>query len=308
MEQPLVLAPDSLDGESSASERSADSTWRDYVNVVKPGITISNMLTTFTGLWLAAHGRPDIILGCVTLVGGSLVVMSGCALNNYMDRDIDQLMPRTQDRPLPNGRIPAWRVMTLGIVLGVVGISLLGLFATTLSALMALIGLFFYVIVYTGLTKRTTTLSTVIGGVSGAMPPLIGWTAVTGSLDTTALLLFVFMFLWQPPHFLALAMRRVKDYATAGIPLLPVVYGFGLTKRQIAVWTAALVPSSLLLYGVRAVGLFYLLTAIVLGVVWLYKAVRGFRVKDDIAWATDMFRFSLIYLMALSIAMVVNVR
>ena len=308
MEQPFALAPDSSDRESSVSEKPTDGAWRDYVNVVKPGITVSNMLTTFTGLWLAAHGHPDIALAGVTLVGGSLVVMSGCALNNYMDRDIDQLMPRTQDRPLPKDRIPAWKVMTLGIALGVVGISLLGLFATILSAWMALIGLFFYVIVYTGLTKRTTTLSTVIGGVSGAMPPLIGWTAVTGSLNITGLLLFVFMFLWQPPHFLALAMRRVKDYAAAGIPLLPVVYGFAFTKRQIAVWTAALVPSSLLLYGVHAEGIIYLLSAVVLGGIWLYKAVRGFKVKDEVAWATDMFRFSLIYLTGLSIAMIVSVR
>ncbi|PWI58302.1 protoheme IX farnesyltransferase [Sulfoacidibacillus thermotolerans] len=309
MEQPLSLIGEpSANSQLTLTRAPFREVLRDYVNVVKPGITMSNMMTTFTGLWLAAHGRPTLELTIVTLVGSGLVVMSGCSFNNYMDRDIDQYMARTQDRPLPNSRIPAWSVLLLGTVLGILGVSMLGVLANTLSAIMALIGLFFYVIIYTGLTKRTTTLSTVIGGVSGAMPPLIGWTAVTGSLGMAGWLLFIFMFLWQPPHFLALAMRRVKDYASAGIPLLPVLYGFAPTKRQIVVWTAALVPASLLLTAIHAEGLVYFFTALVFGGIWLAKGVKGFWAKDDIAWATDMFRFSLIYLMVLSIVMIINVQ
>lgn len=316
MERPLTITSTAADATLATTEAelqqetatySFRSLYKDYLNVTKPGITMSNMLMTFTGLWLAEAGRLNIGLAVLTLIGSSLVVMSGCALNNYMDRDIDPLMARTQARPLPNGRIRPWTVMLLGIVLGVIGIGLLGLFVNTLSALMALIGLFFYVIVYTAMTKRTTTLSTVIGGISGAIPPLIGWTAVTGSLNVTAWLLFAFMFIWQPPHFLALAMRRVKDYAAAGIPLLPVVYGFAPTKRQIIHWTGALVPTSLLLYTVHAENLLYVAVAAVLGGIYLWKAFKGFKAKDDVAWALDMFKYSLIYLTAMSVAMIVCV-
>ncbi len=281
--------------------------YRDYVNVTKPGITMSNAMTTFTGLWVAARGHPALATLFLALAGSSLVVMSGCALNNFMDRDIDHLMARTQNRPLPNGRLGAGSVMMFGVLLGILGIGILSIFINAISALMALIGLFFYVILYTGITKRTTTLSTIIGSVSGAMPPLIGWTAVTGSIDATGWVLFTIMFLWQSPHFLALGMRRMKEYKAAGIPLLPVVHGFGPTKRQIVLWTVALIPISLLLYVDKAVNWIYLGIAIPLGVVYLYKAFRGFRASNDITWATDMFRYSLIYLTVLSIAMVVAV-
>jgi len=303
-----VLGP-ALQAESAQTDYKPTfgSLYKDYVNVTKPGITMSNMLMTFTGLWLAAGGRLNVAIAVLTLLASSMVVMSGCALNNYMDRDIDPLMARTQSRPLPNNRLTPWSVMLLGIILGIVGIGILGLFVNTISALMALIGLFFYVIVYTGMTKRTTTLSTVIGSISGAMPPLIGWTAVTGSVSTTGWLLFAFMFIWQPPHFLALGMRRVKDYAAAGIPLLPVVYGFEPTKRQIIGWTAALLPISLMLYSVHAVNLFYAVVALVLGGVYLWKALKGLKAKDDIVWATDMFKYSLIYLTAMSLAMIIGV-
>lgn len=279
---------------------------KDYLNVTKPGITMSNALMTFTGVWLAGHGHPSIITTLAALVGSSLVVMGGCAMNNFMDRDIDQFMARTSSRPLPNGRLQPSRVLLFGTLLSVLGVVVLMLFVNDLSALMALIGLVFYVVIYTGMTKRTTTLSTVVGSISGAVPPLIGWTAITGSLSGVAWLLFAFMFIWQSPHFLSLGMRRAKEYASAGIPLLPVVHGFGPTKQQIIVWTAALIPTSLMLYEVQATGLFYLATALILGAVYLYKALKGIRAKDDFVWATDMFKYSLIYLTVMSLAMIVN--
>ncbi len=291
----------------SRNRATLKETFNDYLQVVKPGITISNMFTAFTGLFVATKGDPGITLTLATVVGSSFVVMSGCALNNYIDRDIDQHMERTKGRALPNGRIPEWSVIALGLLLGLIGVSALSLFATMTSAYMALVGLFFYVIVYTGLTKRTTTLSTVIGGISGAMPPLIGWTAATGSVNTMGWVLFAILFIWQPPHFLALGMRRVKDYAAAGIPLLPVVYGFKPTKIQIVLWTAAIIPVSILPYVLGKENLLYLAAAVLLGSVWLVKGLRGFRTGDDTVWATKMFKFSLIYLMTMCIAMMVGV-
>ncbi len=289
------------------SRATLKQTFNDYLQVVKPGITLSNMFTAFTGLFVATKGDPGITLTLATLVGSSFVVMSGCALNNYIDRDIDQYMERTKGRALPNGRISEWSVIALGLLLGLIGVSVLSLFATMTSAYMALVGLFFYVIVYTGLTKRTTTLSTVIGGISGAMPPLIGWTAATGSVDTMGWVLFAILFIWQPPHFLALGMRRVKDYAAAGIPLLPVVYGFKPTKIQIVLWTAAILPVSIMPYVIGKDNLLYLVTAVILGGMWLVKGLRGFKTADDTAWASKMFKFSLIYLMVMCVAMMVGV-
>ena len=306
MPQSLPIAVCTTANAATETDQVQTPVWKDYLNVTKPGITMSNALTTFTGLWLAGHGHPPVIAAMAALVGSSLVVMGGCAMNNYIDRDIDQFMARTKSRPLPNGRLEPNRVLLFGVLLSLVGSGVLALFANDLSAVMALIGLVFYVVVYTGMTKRTTSLSTVVGSISGAVPPLIGWTAITGSLSMVAWLLFAFMFIWQSPHFLALGMRRSKEYAAAGVPLLPVVHGFGPTKQQIIVWTAALVPTSLMLYEVKATGLWYLATALVLGVIYLYKALKGMQTKDDHAWATDMFKYSLIYLTVMSIAMIVN--
>jgi protoheme IX farnesyltransferase len=282
--------------------------YRDYSNLVKPGITMSNVMTAFTGVWVAARGAPSLSVTLATLAGSAFVVMSGCALNNVIDRDIDQRMARTASRPLPNGRIKPAAAIAVGAVAGAVGVALLDLFATPLSALMALIGLFFYVVVYTRLFKRTTTLGTLIGGISGAMPPLIGWTAVTGSLSSAAWVLFAILFVWQVPHFLSLGMRRVEDYRGAGIPLLPVVYGFAATKRQIILWTLALLPVSILLFALGAVSWLYLVPALILGGVYIWKALRGLRAKDDLKWATDMFGYSLIYLTVMCVAMVIGAR
>ncbi|KUO95356.1 heme o synthase [Ferroacidibacillus organovorans] len=284
--------------------RTFKSVARDLINVTKPGITLSNAMMTFVGIWLGASRHPAFSIAMITLAGSSLVVMGGCAMNNFMDRDIDQLMTRTQRRPLPDQRLSGRSVILLGAVLSFLGVAMLCAYVNLLAAAMALIGLFFYVIVYTGLTKRTTTLSTVIGSVSGAMPPLIGWTAMTNSLSLGAWLLFLFMFIWQPPHFWALSMRRVKEYSAARIPLLPVKYGFAPTKRQIVAWTVILLPASLLLYVSHVADVFYLISALFLGGLWIAKALRGFRSKDDIAWATEMFKFSLIYLTGMAVAMV----
>lgn len=282
--------------------------WKDYVSLTKVGITAANLWTAFTGLWLASKGHPDLYVTAMTLVGTALVVAGGATLNNWVDRDIDPLMSRTAKRPLAEGRIPAARALAFGLILSAAGLSILGLGLNPLAALMGFAGLFTYVVVYTMWLKRTTTLNTVVGGVAGAAPPLIGWTAVTGTLDVGAWVLFLLLFLWQPPHFLALAIKRVEEYRAAGVPMLPVVRGFEETKRQMIRYTAAMVPISFLLYGVGAVNKLYLAAAAILGAVYLVLALWGLWTADVIKWANLMFRYSLVYLTAACAMMIVAVQ
>lgn len=293
-----------LDAETGSGSTTPRHAWKDYLAVTKPNLVAPNLLTTFTGFWLAwsatQPGWPDLHLLLVTLLGTALVIASGCALNNYLDRDLDQRMARTKNRPLPDGRLAPRAAWRLGVTLGIAGITLLALFAGPVASLLALIGLFVYVWVYTAWLKRTSTLNTVIGGISGAMPPIIGWSAVTGTLDHPAMwALFGLMFLWQPPHFLALGMVRADEYRAAGFAMLPVVAGFDATKRQILHYVAAMVPASFLLYGFGVVGKLYFIGAALLGLAYLVMAARGFVVRDDLRWAKQMFAFSLVYLNAI---------
>lgn len=293
--------PDMETGPGAMPQR---QTWKDYLAVTKPNLIAPNLLTTFIGFWLAwsatQSGWPDVPLLLVTLLGTALVIASGCTLNNYLDRDFDQRMERTKNRPLPDGRLAprvAWR---LGAALGIAGVTILALFASPVASLLALTGLFIYVWVYTAWLKRTSTLNTVIGGISGAIPPMIGWSAVTGTLDHPAVwVLFVLMFLWQPPHFLALSMLRADDYRAAGFVMLPVVAGFAATKRQILQYVAAMIPASFFLYGFGVVGKLYFIGAALLGLAYLVMSLRGFHVHDDLRWAKQMFAFSLVYLNAI---------
>lgn len=286
----------------------SQATWRDFVHVTKPGIVRSNLLVIVTGFWLASAWTDDfsIWLLLVTAVGSSLVMGGSCVLNNYLDRDLDIKMARTKDRPVATGRMSTRVALGYGMFLILAGTTVLGLGANALSALLGLIGAFVYVVVYTAWMKRTTHLNTVVGAISGALPPMIGWAAVTGNLEKGAWLLFAFMFLWQIPHFLALAMMKSKEYREAGYQMLPVVNSFLETKRQILLWTAALVPVSLFLYEVGVVGKIYFVSATVLGIGWLALAIKGFFAKDDMKWARQMFFYSLLYLTSLCIIMMVN--
>lgn len=286
------------------SDKKLTGTWKDYVSVTKVGIILGNLLTVITGMWLAAEGS---LLGqpvLATLLGTALIIASGTCLNNYIDRDIDQKMLRTKGRALAEGRLNPKNVLQMGFILAILGTGLL-LTVNVLATLVALFGLFVYVVVYTMWLKRLHSLNTVVGSVSGAVPPVIGWVAVTNSVDVGAWILFFIMFLWQPPHFLALAMRRCEDYRAAGIPMLPVVRGFKETKWQMANYVAALVPVSLLLYYFTEVGLAYVIIALILGIAWLIISIRGFFAKDDILWARKYFVFSLIYLTVMFVGMMV---
>lgn len=279
---------------------------KDFLALIKVGIVNSNAMTTFTGLWLALHfsgarflDNIDLILA--TLIGSSLIVAGSCSLNNYIDRDIDHLMERTKGRPTVTGRVQPGKVALMSFLL--IGIGTAFLFTTTITAaVIGLIGVFSYVVLYTMWSKRQFVSNTIVGSISGAVPPLIGWAAVDANLDVMAWMLFAIVFVWQPPHFYALAMRRVEEYRAAGIPMLPVVKGFKATKRSIFLWVAALLP---LPFFLPELGMPFLVLATALNVGWLALGVYLLKLKDDMKWAKLMFVYSLQYLTVMFVAMVI---
>ncbi|TCS92813.1 heme o synthase [Hazenella coriacea] len=284
------------------------ATWRDYIEITKPGINKSNLFATFAGYFLAAGFTAfNFVTLLFTLLGTALVIAGGCTLNNFYDRDIDPLMQRTRTRSVPEGRIKPTVALWYGIILTIIGLVVLAVGVNPLSAILSFIGFFVYVFIYTMWLKRTSTLNTVVGGFSGAFPPVIGWVAVTNNLDLSAWILFTILFMWQPPHFFALAMRKVEDYRAAGIPMLPVIKGFAETKKQTFIFVLLLVPASVLLFFTGAAGWFYLMIAILLGGIYIALALKGFRSSEDDEWAKRMFFYSLIYLTTLLLAMIVDV-
>ncbi|PWA13581.1 protoheme IX farnesyltransferase [Pueribacillus theae] len=272
-------------------------TWKDFITLTKTGIVTSNFMTAFLGVWLAAKFTgfsltENFLHVFLALLGTTLVIAGGTSLNNYIDRDIDEMMPRTQDRPSVDGRIPPNQVLWVGFSLSVIGIVLL-LMTNVISAVFGLIGLLFYVVLYSMWTKRTTSFNTAVGAVSGAMPPVIGWAAIDPQLHPVALILFLILFFWQMPHFFAISMMRCEDYRAAGIPMLPVVAGFEATKRQMVLYVTALIPVSLLLFKL---GVVYTAFMAALGLGWFAVGLAGFKMKDELKWAKIMFVYSLNYL------------
>ncbi|WP_420708868.1 heme o synthase [Bacillus sp. REN16] len=280
--------------------------FKDFLALIKIGIVNSNLITAFTGVWLALFftGKSflheiDIVL--YVLIGSALVIAGSCAVNNYYDRDIDHVMERTKVRPTVTGRINPKHVLGLGIILILIGTGFL-LLTTVTAAVIGLIGVFSYIFLYTIWSKRRYTINTVIGSISGAVPPLIGWAAIDPDLHVLAWLLFFIMFIWQPPHFLALAMRRVEEYRAAGVPMLPVVHGFAMTKRQIMIWILCLLPLPFYMFSLG--GLFVII-ATLLNIGWLVLGIKGFKMKDDIKWAKQMFVYSLNYLTIMFVTMII---
>lgn len=279
---------------------------RDYIQLTKPGILRSNLIAAFAGFWIASKWNIDWMLLVYMLIGTTLVLASACVFNNLLDRDLDVKMERTSHRVLPTKRIEVGKVLAFAIVLGVVGLSVLLLFVNPLSMLLGFIGMLVYVVIYTAWLKRTSTLSTVMGSFSGSMPPVIGYAAVTDSLDMGAWILFLILFLWQPPHFWALGIRRTEEYRAAGFRILPVVKGIRRTKWQMIPYVVLLVPVSVMLYINEYAGKIYLIAAVVLGTVWLALCVAGLFVKDDDRWAKRTFLFSINYLLIIFVLMIVN--
>jgi protoheme IX farnesyltransferase len=287
------------------ADRKLTGTWRDYITVTKIGIIAGNLLTVFTGMWLATGGALSGQPVLLALLGTALIIASGTCLNNYFDRDIDQKMLRTQKRAKAVARLDPKSVMLMGIIFSVFGTVLL-LFVNVLTTLVALFGLFGYVVLYTLWLKRKHHLNTVVGSVAGAVPPMIGWVAMTNSLDAGAWILFSIMFVWQIPHFLAIAIRRYNDYKAAGIPMLPVVKGYRDTKWHMLNYVAALTPVSLLLpIFVQGIGMGYVWLALILGVAWLILSIQGFKAENHTQWAKKHFIFSLIYLTVMFGSMIV---
>lgn len=285
--------------------RTAGDTVRAYVALTKPRIIELLLVTTVPAMIMAAHGIPPLGLILATLVGGSLAAGSANAINCYLDRDIDLLMTRTRRRPLPAQEVEPDRAVVFGIVLGVLAFVELTLLVNLLSAFLAVLAIAFYVVVYTMLLKRTTPQNIVIGGAAGALPPVIGWAAVTGHVGLTALVLFLIVFYWTPPHFWALSLRIAKDYKAAGVPMLPVVRGVPETTRQIAVYTVLLVAISLLLVAVGHLGLIYLVAAVGLGGAFVYQAFALWR-DGTTARAIRLYKFSISYLTLLFVALALD--
>jgi protoheme IX farnesyltransferase len=279
---------------------------RDYIHLTKPGILRSNLIAAFAGFWVASQGDIQWGLMIYMLIGTTLVMASSCVYNNYLDREHDGLMERTSHRPLPSGRITPQKVFIFASILGAAGLFVLFFFTNALAGWLGIVGMVVYVIIYTAWLKRTSTLSTVIGSFSGAMPPTIGYVAVSGTMDAGAWLLFGFLFLWQCPHFWALGIRRIEEYRAAGFLILPVVKGIKRTKIQMIPYVVLLIPVSLLLYFMDYAGIYYFFTALILGILWLLLCLAGFYTKDDNRWAKRNFMFSIYYLLIVLIVMIID--
>lgn len=272
--------------------------WRDYLELCKPRVVALMLLTAVVGMQLASPGWiPWQILIFGTL-GIGLLASSAAAINHLVDQRIDIVMARTKRRPLPTGRIASQHAFYFAIALGTLGMIVLLLFINTLTALLTLVSLIGYAGIYTLYLKRATPQNIVIGGIAGAAPPLLGWTAVTNSIDPHSLLLVLIIFVWTPPHFWALAIHRQQDYAKADIPMLPVTHGIPFTKINIVIYTLLLTAASLMPYATAMSGMIYLIGAIVLDIGFLYLAFRLWHETSN-RLAMPTFHYSIYYLLLL---------
>ncbi len=295
--------------------RTRDSV-RAYVALTKPRIIELLLVTTVPAMVLATRWVPGVDWGewgwlvAWTMIGGTLAAGSANAINCYLDRDIDLLMARTRRRPLPAHEVEPERAVVFGVILGIISFALMAWTVNLLAAFLTLLAIAFYVVVYTMLLKRSTPQNIVIGGAAGALPPVIGWAAVTGDIGIPALILFALVFYWTPPHFWALSLRIRKDYAAAGVPMLPVVRGIPETTRQIALYTVLMVAISLVLWPVARMGLIYFGAAVGLGIVFIWQAVglwrRGASEEASTAGAIKLYKYSISYLSLLFLAIAVD--
>jgi protoheme IX farnesyltransferase len=269
-----------------------------YFQLTKPRIVLLLLITTVPAMILARRAVPSLWLIAATLIGGTLSAGGANAINQYVDRDIDELMTRTRRRPLPARALEPGRALAFGILLGVAGFLWLAFFVNLPAALLSASALLFYVFVYTLWLKRATPQNIVIGGAAGAAPALVGWAAVTGRVGWGAVVLFAIVFVWTPPHFWALSLRYRSDYALAGVPMLPVVAGRDATTRQILVYSVVLAAVSLVLWPVAHTGVLFPVTAVALGGIFVAKAVQ-LRAKTTTAAAMSLFRYSIAYLAVL---------
>ncbi|MFN8523428.1 MAG: heme o synthase [Chloroflexota bacterium] len=276
-----------------------------YVQLTKPRVMVLLLVTTLAAMLMAQRGVPSLALVFFTLLGGALAAGGAGAINHYLDRDIDVKMSRTSSRPLPNGLIPPENALAFGVSLGVLSFALMSWFVNVLAAALSLLALLFYVFVYTRWLKRSTPLNIVIGGAAGAIPPVVGLAAVTNEITPLAVFLFAIIFIWTPPHFWALALLMKDEYRAAGVPMLPIVKGDVETCRQILGYSVGMVLLTVSVSAVGLLGSVYLISASLLGGIFVYYAVQLIRDMSAMA-ARRLFRYSILYLALLFVAMVVD--
>ncbi len=279
--------------------------WRDYYILTKPKVVMLITFTALVGMFLATERMVPWEVLIFGALGITLVAASAAAINHLVDQRIDAIMARTQRRPLPTGQVEVWQALVFAGVLGVVGMALLLVFTNPLCAWLTFGSLVGYAVVYTMLLKRATPQNIVIGGAAGAAPPLLGWVAVTGQVEPGALLLFLIIFTWTPPHFWALAIHRREEYAKVDIPMLPVTHGVALTRLHILLYTILLCLVTLLPYLIGMSGVLYLLGATLLGARFLWFAWRLYHHADD-RLAMPTFGYSIVYLFALFAVLMVD--
>lgn len=271
-----------------------------YYMLTKPGIIMGNAITTAAGFALASKGHFDYWLFFATLMGLSLIIASAGVFNNYIDREMDAKMARTKSRALVKGLISSKNALLFATFLGIIGTFILAFYTNFLTVLVAFFGFFIYLVLY-AFWKYRSFYGTLVGSLAGAVPPVVGYCAVSNHLDLGALLLFAILVLWQMPHFFAIAIYHLKDYANASIPVLPVKKGMYITKIHMLLYIIAFTLTALMLTLTGYTGYLYLVIAALLGISWLGLCVRGFNSNNDVRWARMMFAYSLVVIMALSI-------
>jgi protoheme IX farnesyltransferase len=277
----------------------------DYLTLCKPRVVLLMLLTVLVGMYLATPGWVSLPLVCASLIGIGLSAASAASINHLLDRHIDAIMARTKKRPVAHGRITVANALIFACLIGSLGLAILFFYVNPLTALLTFISLIAYAGVYTGYLKRATSQNIVIGGLAGAAPPLLGWTAVTGQLDPQALLLVLIIFTWTPPHFWALAIYRFEEYQQAEIPMLPVTHGIAFTKLNIYLYTILLLAVSSLPFVVGMSGWIYWIGALILGGRFLWWVHRLYH-SEDLSIAMRTFKFSIIYLMWLFVLLLLD--
>ena len=279
---------------------------RSYYHLCKPNVVFMMLITSLIGSLLATNGsnfNPLLIL--ISLIGIGLCAASAAAINQVVDQKVDANMSRTSERPIPQGEISSSKAISFAIVIGLIGYAILYRYVNALTAYLTIASLIGYAIIYTVFLKRATPQNIVIGGLAGAAPPLLGWSSITGSIDPNALLLVLIIFAWTPPHFWALAIHRKDEYAKENIPMLPVTHGISFTKLQIILYTIIMLLVSLFPYFVMMSGAFYLVSALVLGLIFLWYAFSLY-VDDSNSLAMPTFQYSIYYIFLIFLALLIQ--
>jgi len=284
----------------------ARPTLKDFLKLCKLKVVALIMLTAVVGMLLATEGLPPMDLMILGSIGIALASCSAAVFNHVVDQRIDTIMSRTKNRPMPEGKVNSQQAIIFGIVIGVIGLGILAIWVNLLTAVLTFFALIGYAVIYTMYLKRATPQNIVIGGAAGAAPPVLGWAAITNSVELDAMLLFLIVFIWTPPHFWALAIHRHEEYAKVDVPMLPVTHGLPFTRLQILLYTVILFIVTLMPYLIGMSSLIYLIGAVLLGVGFLYYAIQMMRHPDNMELPMKTFGFSINYLMILFVILLVD--